>query len=528
MDAQPAALARILLDAARRLRDEVEPVAVYRVFHELLGDVVPHDGIVVSSYDQRDDSIRCEYAWVEGNEIDAATLPPLTLNRAGGGMQSRVIVSGEPLLTNEVEQQVQDTGTYYNVDAQGNVEKIPETPVRVSAAMMVPVTQEGRVTGVVQLMRDTGAYSAADLELFEALVGQMAAAVRGARLQKERRRLELAEAAAQARAAEREQAERVLAVVGDAILLVDADGRIALANRAADAIVGEELVGRAAADVFADWPALAEQIPIAADAAATREVTLPVGARWLAFVAVRSTDGVVYAFRDVTSERRLDEEKRDFVATVSHELRTPMAAVYGAAQTLLRRDVAITPERTRELLEVIAEQAQRLAHVTDEILLTTRLDRGELSVDRRPVDVAELTASTVRALTQRDDDATIEVDVAAAVPAALGDRDRIQQVLVNLIDNAMKYGEPPLRIDVAATPRSVTVEVSDGGPGIPASEHELIFEKFYRSDPQLSRSPGGTGLGLYISRELALRMGGELALRAAAHGTTFVLELPRA
>lgn len=524
MNAQPAELARILLDAARRLRDEVEPAAVYRIFHELLGDVVPHDGIVVSSYDERDDSIRCEYAWVEGNEIDPTTLPQLTLNRDGGGMQSRVIVSGEPLLTNEVEQQVQDTGTYYNVDAQGKVEKVPETPVRVSAAMMVPVTQEGRVVGVVQLMRDAGAYGDGDLELFEALVGQMAAAVRGAQLQKERRRLELAEA----RAAEREQAERVLGVVGDAIVLVDADGRIAYSNRAADAIVGAHLRGRAAAEVFDEWPALAEQIPVAFDPATTREVTLPVGERWLAFVAVRSADGVVYAFRDVTNERRLDEEKSDFVATVSHELRTPMAAVYGAAQTLLRDDLTITPERTRELLEVIAEQAQRLAHVTDEILLTTRLDRGELSVDRRPVDLAELTAATVRAFAPRVEDVPIDVGVAGRVPPALGDRDRIQQVLVNLIDNAIKYGEPPVRIDLAATERSVTVEVSDGGPGIPLGEHDLIFEKFYRSDPQLSRSPGGTGLGLYISRELALRMGGGLSVRAAARSTTFVLELPRA
>jgi signal transduction histidine kinase len=511
VETQAPELARILLDAARRLRDEVEPAAVYRIFHDLLGDVVPHDGIVVSSYEAGDDSIRCEYAWVEGNEIDPATLPPLTLNRDGGGMQSRVIVSGEPLLTNEVEQQVQDTGTYYNVDAEGNVEKIPETPVRVSAAMMVPVTQEGRVVGVVQLMRDTGAYSSSDLELFEALVGQMAAAVRGARLQKERRQLELAAA----RAAEREQAERVLAVVGDGIFLVDTEGRVAYANPAAEAIT---------VDAFPEWPALAEQIPVADDPTGTREVTLPVGERWLAFVAVRSPDGVVYAFRDVTSERRLDEEKRDFVATVSHELRTPMAAVYGAAQTLLRDDVTITPERTRELLEVIAEQAQRLAHVTDEILLTTRLDRGELSVDQSPVDVGEVAAATVRAL---GGGGVIQLEVDDGLPPALGDRDRIQQILVNLVDNALKYGEPPVAIDVSAG-ETVTIAVTDAGAGIAPAEHELIFEKFYRSDPQLSRSPSGTGLGLYISRELALRMGGALAVRATARGTTFVLELPRA
>src|SRR5206468_8919277 len=122
-----------------------------------------------------------------------------------GGMQSRVILSGEPLLTNDVAEQVQDKGTYYNVDRQGTVRRIPQSPVATSAAMMVPVKQEGRVVGVVQLMRDAGAYGDADLELFSALVGQMAAAVRSARLQKERSRLEAAQAAADVRATEREQ-----------------------------------------------------------------------------------------------------------------------------------------------------------------------------------------------------------------------------------------------------------------------------------------------------------------------------------
>ena len=113
-----------------------------------------------------------------------------------------------------------------------------------------------------------------------------------------------------------------------------------------------------------------------------RPLTLPVelGGRdlWLSFVAVRITDGVVYAFRDVTAETRLEEEKTDFVATISHELRTPMTAVYGAAQTLLRRE-EISPEQRRQLIEMIATQAARLSQITEEILLTTRLDRDEIT-----------------------------------------------------------------------------------------------------------------------------------------------------
>src|SRR5688500_18142828 len=105
-----AQVAELLLNAARYLGETLEPERVYERFHELLGDVVPHDGLVVSSYDERDDLIRCEYAWVEGNVVDSTTLPPLPLNREGGGMQSRVIVRGEPLMFNDVADRVREPG----------------------------------------------------------------------------------------------------------------------------------------------------------------------------------------------------------------------------------------------------------------------------------------------------------------------------------------------------------------------------------------------------------------------------------
>jgi PAS domain S-box-containing protein len=533
------AVVRLLLDAARQLGETLEPELVYDRFHELLGDVVPHDGVVVSSFDEAEGHIRCEYALVEGSRVDPSLLPPLPLNREGGGMQSRVILTGESLLANDVVERVeQDDGTYYNVDREGNVRKIPEAGRSgTTAAMMVPVKHEGRVVGVVQLMRDSGRYSAAELDVFEALVGQMAAAVRNARLQEERSRLEVAEAAARTRAAEREQAARVLEVVGDAIFLVDRDGRIALWNRAAEAITGltgERVRDRSVTDVFPEWNLLAERIPVADEASPPPSVTLPVELDgrdlWLSFVAVRSADGVVYAFRDLTSERRLDEEKSDFVATISHELRTPMTAVYGAAQTLLRNDVEFSPEQARELLEMIATQASRLSQITEEVLLTSRLDRGDVRVEHDPVDVAELARTAVLTMSpQLANPETIELQIDPDVPRASGDADRIQQVLVNLLDNAVKYGGAGVRVRVEAANGFVRIAVADTGPGITQTEQGRIFEKFYRGDPQLSRAPGGTGLGLYISRELTRRMGGRLDVYSEpGAGAVFVVELPRA
>jgi PAS domain S-box-containing protein len=530
-----AEVAELLLNAARQLGETLEPERVYARFHDLLGDVIPHDGLVVSSYDERDGLIRCDYAWIEGNRPDPSTFPAIRLNRAGGGMQSSVIVRGEPLLVNDVAERVQDpAGTYYNVDREGTIRRLPESgPPGTTAAMMVPVKHEGRVVGVVQVMSDRGQYSPEQLEVVEGLVAQMAAAVRNARLQKEQARLEAAEAAARAVAAEREQAAHVLEAVGHGIFLVDGDGRVLLWNRAAELVTGQRsqaVLGQRVAEAFPEWDALAARIPVA-EGAAARSVTLPVELRgtdlWLSFVAVRSAEGIVYAFRDVTSERRLEEAQSDFIATISHEVRTPMAALYGAAETLLRRE--LTPEQSRQLLEMIATQAARLSHVTEEVLLATRLDRGDLRVDREPVDVEELVRASVDAVRPAlDASMALDVEVADEVGTAAGDPDRIQQVLVNLLDNAVKYGRSPVVVRVEPFDGTVRISVADSGPGITPADQQRIFEKFYRGDPQLARAPGGTGLGLYISRELVRRMGGRLEVRSEpGAGATFVVELPR-
>src|ERR687897_798769 len=433
-----AEVAELLLLAARRLGESVEPERVYERFHELIGDVIQHDGLIVSSYDDRDDMIRCDYAWTDGTVLDAASLPPIKLNREGGGMQSRVIVTGEPVLFENVPERVTTVdGVYYNVDAEGRLEKIPDSgPAKTTSAMMVPVKDEGRVVGVVQVMTDRGVYSEDNLD----------------------------------------------------------------------------------------------RVEVAAQDAVARPVTLPVelGGRdlWLSFVAVRITDGVVYAFRDVTAETRLEEEKTDFVATISHELRTPMTAVYGAAQTLLRRQ-EISPEQRRQLIEMIATQAARLSQITEEILLTTRLDRDEITVHHEPVDVGAAVQSAVQAMRSHlPTDMEMQVEIAADVGRAAGDSDRIQQVLLNLIDNAAKHGRSPVRISAGTSNGLVTIAVSDSGPGIAPGERERIFEKFYRAGPQLTRLSGGTGLGLYISRELTRRVGGRLRVESEpGEGATFVVEL---
>jgi PAS domain S-box-containing protein len=532
--------AELLLAAARYLNETLEPERVYDRFHELLSDVVPHGGVIVSSFDPENETIRCEYAWVDGKKLDPAILPELTLNREGGGMQSKVITSGESLLVNDVPEQVKEpSGVYYDVDSEGQVRKLPEgAPPGVQAALMMPVVHEGVVVGVVQLMNETSRYDEEQLELAEGLVSLMAAAVRNAGLHQRAQAEAAARATAEATAAEREHAARVLDAVGDGVFLCDGEGHVRFWNRAAELLTGrlaDEVRGRPAAETFGGWSAVATEIPVAEGSETARPVTLPVEVGghelWLSFVAVRSPAGVVYAFRDLTIERRLDEAKSEFVATISHELRTPMTAVLGAAKTLLRDDIELSPERRHELLEMIGAQGTRLADITEEVLLASRLDRGDVRVDHIRVDVAEVVRSAADAMRERlPESMSLTVSAQSNGAAAVGDRGRIEQVVINLIDNAIKYSPRGGEV-VVRTGRSdngaVLVEVTDQGIGIPVAEQPSVFEKFYRADPQHVVMPSGTGLGLYICRELVRRMGGRIGVRSEpGKGSTFYFELP--
>src|ERR671929_190788 len=189
----------------------------------------------------------------------------------------------------------------------------------------------------------------------------------------------------------------------------------------------DEVRDRPLAEALESWAELVGRIPVAEGGSSPRSVTLPVAVAgrelWLSFVAVRGSGGVIYAFRDLTSEHRLEEEKTDLVATISHELRTPMAAVYGAAETLLRRD-DLAPEQRRELLAMIGAQATRLTAIVESVLLTSRLDRDAVAVEREPVDVAELARATVEALRpQLPPSIELELEVTADEVRAAGDAD---------------------------------------------------------------------------------------------------------
>jgi signal transduction histidine kinase len=224
--------------------------------------------------------------------------------------------------------------------------------------------------------------------------------------------------------------------------------------------------------------------------------------------------------------RRLSALRADFVSLVSHELRSPMAAVIGAARTLQGRWRELSADQRQSFLALIGDETTRLANLIADVLDTSRIEAGTFSFSFSDVDVAEVVNDVVAAAGVGQDEVRVHADV-GAVPRIRGDRERLRQVLQNLVDNAVKYS--PAQGDVVVSAHAedgiVRIAVRDEGPGIPREDQRLIFEKFGRSTSGDAKP--GTGLGLFIARSIAEAHGGTLAVDSEPQrGTVFTLELP--
>jgi signal transduction histidine kinase len=227
--------------------------------------------------------------------------------------------------------------------------------------------------------------------------------------------------------------------------------------------------------------------------------------------------------------REFDRLKDEFIAIVSHELRTPLTSVYGAAVTL--REYELDDDRRNALLEIVATESARLARLLDDILWVSRLDSGRADTFITRVEPTALVSDVVDATrTHLPPTLSLEVHQPATTTPVAADPDKLRQVLVNLIENAVKYSDEG-RIEVRVEPQNGTMRFSvrDEGLGIPPEEHDRIFDKFHRLDPNMTHGVGGTGLGLYICRELVERMEGRIWVDSEpGKGTTFTFELPLA
>ena len=250
----------------------------------------------------------------------------------------------------------------------------------------------------------------------------------------------------------------------------------------------------------------------------------------VASVRAAETNGAVIVLHDITDLRKLERVRRDFVANVSHEFRTPLTAIQGFAETLLAGAMN-DPQNRERFLGIIVEHSRRLARLTEDLLMLSKMDADRLELETRRIPVGPFVESCIETSTPRakDKDLKLLVNLAERVPDIAGDRRRLTEVLQNLLDNAIQYTPAGGQIMVSAGPKNgeVIFTVSDTGIGIPQADQPRIFERFYRVDVARSREVGGTGLGLSIAKHLIENHGGKIWVDSeVGRGSQFHFSVP--
>jgi len=323
--------------------------------------------------------------------------------------------------------------------------------------------------------------------------------------------------------------QELLSGLPDAAAIVAKDGRVRVCNAAFDALAaGGRAAGMTPLEVTRSAE-LSEAVRRALEGTARRiEVDLPRRAISVQLTPLLRGE-VLLLCRDVTEEKRAAATRRDFVANASHELRTPVAAIRGAAETLLDGALA-DPAAARTFVEIVHRQAERLGRLTQDLLDLSRLESRQVRFEPAPVDLAVLVQGVVElhGPSAEKKGLTLTAEVPEAL-VALADMRALEQVVVNLVDNAVKYtGAGGVIVSAFAEGDDAVLTVADSGQGIEPHHLVRIFERFYRVDPGRSREAGGTGLGLAIAKHLVQGMGGEITVQSGAAGTTFRVRLPRA
>ncbi len=323
----------------------------------------------------------------------------------------------------------------------------------------------------------------------------------------------------------------------DGVVAFGRDGAIIQSNPAAEEMLGRALpIGGAV-----DYEALFGDIAPLAQALEPGGLGFIAGSRELEgrslelLLAPFDRDhqaGVLVVIHDVTERNKTEEMRKEFVANVSHELRTPLTNIHSYAETLVDSAGALPPEMERNFLNVILSESERMAHIVQDLLTLSRFDSGKSELNLTTFSFAETIETMVNAnrLEAQRHGHTLAVNLEPALPCITADRERITQVMMNIVSNSIKYTPDGGTIQVSAgrmKDKKVWLEVSDDGIGIPEKDRERIFERFYRVDKARSRESGGTGLGLSIAKEIVDQHKGEIFIVDKPQpGLTVRVELP--
>jgi two-component system phosphate regulon sensor histidine kinase PhoR len=339
---------------------------------------------------------------------------------------------------------------------------------------------------------------------------------------------------------ERARMAAILSGMVEGVLVVDGDGRLRLANDAAQRMLNldSDLIGRHYVEAVRQ-PGVVGQLGAALKGEQRPPIEVPLDAvapagglrifRAQATPASIHGDGAVLVLHDISDLRRVDRVRRDFVANVSHELRTPLTAVRGYVEALMEEPVELG--QRRKFLEVIDRHTRRMERLVRDLLQLARLDAQQETADVHAIDVATLFRSVVADLSDRIENQKLHVDITVDAAAAVIEADptKMHDALQNLIENAVNYSAEGGRVELDAGLGGdrVLLSVGDYGPGLPEADLGRVFERFYRVDKSRTRDPGGTGLGLSIVRHLVELHGGKVsAANRPEGGAIFTISLP--
>lgn len=332
------------------------------------------------------------------------------------------------------------------------------------------------------------------------------------------------------------QRESILSSMGEAVVVIDASGNIILSNKKAKDIFGGRLAG-AKISLLSRDPMLLNLIEEGKNKWATvsGEITIKEPERMTLLLTVSplirnmKSHGSVIIFHDITMLKRLENMRKDFVVNVSHELKTPLTSIRGFAETLIDEGID-DRENALRFLGIIKNNSERLSRLVEDLLTLSNIEMGKLRLDKKKTPVINVIEAAKTILEPRAEAKNLSIKVSADESySVMADKDRLEQILINLIDNGIKFTDKG-GITVSASKKGgmIIFSVADSGSGVPEKDISRLGERFYRVDSARSRDLGGTGLGLAIVKHLVSSMGGMFNIESEqGRGTTVSFTLPR-